>query len=98
MSGARNPYDTLPEETQYVDTGCSLAPSCLNCPLRRCQYDEPGGLRAIRRRERDAGIVVLLEAGVTAREAAAISGFSLRTVQRARERALGEARAGGGAA
>src|SRR5436190_5060134 len=92
MSGARNPYDTLPEETQYVDTGCSLAPSCLNCPLRRCQYDEPGGVRAIQRRTRDADLVALLEAGVTARRAAAMTGVSERTVHRAKQRAGHEPR------
>lgn len=29
----------LPEYSEYRDTGCSLAPSCLACPFERCRYD-----------------------------------------------------------
>ena len=37
--------DTLPENTDYRDTGCDLCASCLRCPLARCQYDaRRGGL------------------------------------------------------
>ena len=34
--------DLLPEHLRYQDDGCDLYPSCLNCPLPRCRYDEPG--------------------------------------------------------
>ena len=34
--------DLLPEHLRYQDDGCDLFPSCLNCPLPRCRYDEPG--------------------------------------------------------
>ena len=37
--------DRRPEETHYRDTGCELAPSCLQCPMERCVYDEPEGGR-----------------------------------------------------
>ena len=40
--------DALPEHSDYVDTGCSVAPSCLRCPLARCIEDEP--VRAAARR------------------------------------------------
>lgn len=39
--------DTLPEATDYRDTGCELAPSCLACPLARCKYDAPPPRRTI---------------------------------------------------
>jgi len=36
--------DTLPEamfgKGHFADTGCDLAPSCLNCPFEMCRYDE----------------------------------------------------------
>ena len=25
----------------YRDTGCSIAPKCLECPLPQCRYDDP---------------------------------------------------------
>lgn len=31
----------LPETTSYRDSGCSLHPACLTCPLPRCRYDIP---------------------------------------------------------
>lgn len=39
--------DALPEHTEYADSGCELAPSCLRCPLVRCKHDEPGGTSTI---------------------------------------------------
>ena len=51
--------DALPEYTDYADTGCDLYPSCLNCPLPRCRYEDPGGAAAILRTGRDAHILRL---------------------------------------
>ena len=31
----------LPEQGNFVDTGCDLEPACLSCSLPRCQYDAP---------------------------------------------------------
>lgn len=33
--------DALPEHIRYRDTGCDLSPSCLNCTLPLCRYDQP---------------------------------------------------------
>lgn len=33
----------LPEHTVYVDTGCEVAPWCLECPLPRCKYEDSAG-------------------------------------------------------
>ena len=51
--------DTLPEHTEYRDTGCGISPSCLRCPLSRCQYDEPGGTRRLVADARDREIALL---------------------------------------
>lgn len=71
--------DSLPEDWVYRDTGCILAPSCLCCPLPRCIDDEPGGLPAVRRRERDAEMRAL--AGSMSKDALAERfGLGLRHV------------------
>jgi hypothetical protein len=49
--------DALPENQDYRDTGCNLAPRCLDCPLPRCRYDEPGGARRLLTETRDEEIV-----------------------------------------
>ena len=49
-------HDTLPEHVEYSDKGCDVFHSCLRCPLPRCRYDEPGGVRAILNRIRDREI------------------------------------------
>lgn len=75
--------DSLPENTRYADTGCSVHPSCLTCPLVRCRYDEPGGVRALLSVDRDAAILRLRRAGtLTAEQIAARLGISRRTVFR----------------
>lgn len=51
--------DALPEYTDYADTGCDLYASCLNCPLPRCRYEEPGGAPALLRGGRNASILRL---------------------------------------
>ncbi len=57
--GERRRDDALPEQTRYRDEGCDLSPSCLNCPLPRCRYDQPGGVRRLRTLGRDEEIVRL---------------------------------------
>ena len=51
--------DALPEHTDYRDTGCDVSPNCLQCPLARCKYDEPGGVRRLVTEARDREIVLL---------------------------------------
>ncbi len=48
--------DALPEHVRYRDEGCDVFDSCLRCPLPRCRYDVPGGVRALLNRERDREI------------------------------------------
>ncbi len=85
MIGADRPRvrsDALPEFTRYRDNGCDVHPSCLTCPLSRCRYEEPGGLRALLNKTRDQQIVGQRATGVPVAELAARFGVSRRTVFR----------------
>ena len=74
--------DALPEEIAYRDDGCDIHPQCLTCPLPRCRYDEPGGLRAMLNSYRDERIVALREQGATVDEISERYSLSRRTVFR----------------
>ena len=64
--------------------GCDLFASCLACPLRRCRYDVPGGVRALLNRERDHQIRVMRDTGgLCVDDIAARFRVSRRTVFRA---------------
>jgi hypothetical protein len=74
--------DSLPEYTRYRDDGCDIHPHCLTCPLPRCRYEEPGGLRALLNEYRDRQIVELRRKGMAVDELAGRFGVSRRTVFR----------------
>lgn len=75
--------DALPEYTDYADSGCDLYPSCLNCPLPRCRYEDPGGAAAILRPGRDAHILRLSRQGnMDVAHLAEMFGLSRRTIFR----------------
>lgn len=74
--------DALPEFTRYRDSGCDVSPSCLTCPLPRCRYEEPGGLRALLNKTRDQQIVSQRANGVPVAELATRFSVSRRTVFR----------------
>ncbi|MDD5191121.1 MAG: helix-turn-helix domain-containing protein [Dehalococcoidales bacterium] len=76
--------DLPPEYCLYPDMGCEFSPSCLNCCLPLCVYDEPGGKQALHKRQRGAEMMRLRHGeGKSVKELAAIFGVSVRTVQRA---------------
>lgn len=67
----------------YHDTGCNLAPSCLNCPRPRCKYDVPdarGSLKAQAKRIERAEEMARDQ--LTVKEAAQRWGVTPRTVMR----------------
>lgn len=85
MDGITNKprVDALPENTHYADTGCDYYPSCLNCPLPRCRYEEPGGVRAMLLPGRNASILHLHDQdGLTVAQLAETFGVSRRTIFR----------------
>ena len=76
--------DALPEHLDYRDEGCDLFPSCLECPLPRCRYDVPGGVRTLVNRERDHQMRALrFDAGLSVDDIADRFQVSRRTVFRA---------------
>jgi hypothetical protein len=70
-----------PEYADYHDTGCSIAPRCLECPLARCRYDVSVNERGLETRQRVAAL-----AGMPTEYVARELGVSTRTVWRALER------------
>lgn len=82
MSATRRDLIAINETRHYQDTGCSIAPSCLSCPLARCRYDLPPKRAGALMRE--AQLRTLLAQGLTVDEAAAAMGVSRRTVFRLR--------------
>ena len=79
----------LPENTVYEDTGCDLAPSCLECPLALCKYDDPSGARYDRTAMRDTEIMRLFAEGLKVSAIALKVNISNRTVYRVIQRELG---------
>lgn len=77
--------DALPEHTRYRDDGCSVSPSCFTCPLPRCRYEEPGGLRAVLNQQRDNAMLEMRARGASVEELAARFSVSRRTVFRVLE-------------
>ena len=76
----------LPEDTNYPDTGCEIAPRCLECPLPQCKYDSPGLALRHKRKQRDQEIVSLLDQGHSVAEVAELLGLSQETVFRISQR------------
>jgi hypothetical protein len=74
--------DALPEEIHYRDDGCDMHSRCLTCPLPRCRYDEPGGLRAMLNTYRDQQVVAQRRDGAPVDQIAERYCLSRRTVFR----------------
>ena len=87
---SRTRADALPEaqigEGYYRDTGCEVAPSCLNCPLPVCRYDRLGGSRSIlNHSSRDPAIRAARAAGESIEAIMARFGIGRRTAYRVLE-------------
>jgi len=81
--------DLPPEYCHYRDEGCEFADSCLNCPLPRCIYDQPGGKQHWQKGLRDVEMTRLfITKGNGVKELALRFGISQRTVQRALRKTL----------
>lgn len=68
------------EYRNHRDTGCEIAPLCLDCPLPLCKYDMP--TRSQRRNERRRRLVIGRNRGMSTNELAIEHGVSARTVSR----------------
>ena len=75
--------DSVPEMFHYEDTGCEVSPSCLNCPLPRCKYDDPVWFQRYRRMGRDLKVWRTIQVeSLTAEAAAERFSVTVRTVFR----------------
>jgi hypothetical protein len=75
--------DTLPENSTYRDDGCDVSPSCLNCPLPVCKFDDPDYLRRSARNARDQAIIeTRRREKLSVPALAQMFGVSTRTVHR----------------
>jgi hypothetical protein len=75
-------FDSLPENTRYRDDGCDISATCLDCPLPRCRYEEPGGLRGVLNHHRDEKMLQMRLTGMSVEDLAVQFGVSRRTVFR----------------
>ena len=80
---AKSLLDAVPEFYPYEDTGCEVSPSCLNCPLPQCKYDDPDWFQRHRRIARDLKVWSTMQSeGLTVDEAADRFSVTVRTVFR----------------
>ncbi len=75
--------DTLPEYLHYSDKGCHVNPSCLDCDLPACIYDE--GVVYVDRWARNQKVLKDLDNGDSAKVVAERYGIGERTVFRIRK-------------
>lgn len=70
------------DEANWRDTGCEVAPACLECPLPQCRYDVRGGLRTMRNAQRDPAVAAMWAQGATIDELTEQYALSRRSVYR----------------
>jgi hypothetical protein len=76
--------DAYVDDYNWTDTGCTVSPSCLNCPLPVCKYDSREALWEFKLIDRNAEILACLASGMYAEEVGKAFGLTRRTVQRIR--------------
>ena len=82
-SNGQNEKDRLPEFIPYKDDGCDISPSCLQCPLPKCRYDDPGWFRREVKAKRDQEVLKMRdEERLGPSQLAARFGVSRRTIHR----------------
>ena len=78
----KSKHELLPEHLGYQDDGCDLFPSCLNCPLPRCRYDEPGRRQTAKDLRNKEIVHLHQKEGLKVENLAQRFGVSKRTVYR----------------
>jgi len=75
-----------PSEKQGVRAtpaqGCDVYPLCLECPLPRCVYEEPGGEKRALREKRNGEIRRLFQKGIGVEELSFAFNLSFRSIYR----------------
>jgi len=75
-------HELSSEDSNYFDTGCKYSPTCLNCPLPICIYDDPNFFKNFIKESRDKSIFQDYEQGMSVKELSLKYGVSIRTIQR----------------
>ena len=75
--------DSLPDNYKYTDEGCDISPSCLNCKLSFCKYDDMNNNKKYKIIQRNKEIILMSENGLSIQEIAILYKLSTRTVRRA---------------
>jgi len=78
----KSKHELLPEHLGYRDDGCDLFASCLNCPLPRCRYDEPGRRQTAKDLRNKEIVHLHQKEGLKVEKLAQRFGVSKRTVYR----------------
>ncbi|MBU2008796.1 MAG: hypothetical protein KJ624_02935 [Chloroflexi bacterium] len=68
--------------TEAAAQGCDVHPLCLECPLPRCVYEEPGGEKRALREKRNEEIRRLFHKGIGVEELACAFNLSFRSIYR----------------
>ncbi|MEC7880398.1 MAG: hypothetical protein VX590_00170 [Chloroflexota bacterium] len=71
-----------PDESNYFDSGCKYSPTCLNCPLPLCIYDDPNFFKNFLKESRDKNIFKDYKKGVSVKDLSLKYEVSIRTIQR----------------
>jgi len=73
--------------THPPDTGCEVAPKCLECPLPQCRWDDPAGYYRQMRQQKDARILEeMKQRNLSVDEVAMLFGVTTRTIFRVSRR------------
>ena len=75
-------HELSSEDSNYFDTGCKYSPTCLNCPLPICVYDDPNFFKNFIKESRDKSIFQDYEKGMSVKELSIKYEVSIRTIQR----------------
>ena len=75
-------HELSSDDSNYFDTGCKYSPTCLNCPLPICIYDDPNFFKNFIKENRDKSIFQDYEKGMSVKELSIKYEVSIRTIQR----------------
>ena len=75
-------HELSSDDSNYFDTGCKYSPTCLNCPLPICIYDDPNFFKNFIKESRDKSIFQDYEKGMSVKELSVKYEVSIRTIQR----------------
>ena len=71
------------DHDRQLDTGCEVSPSCLQCPLEKCRFDDPAWFRQHQQWNQDLRVLKTMRVeGLTVGQAAQRFSVTTRTIFR----------------